>query len=473
MMYGRYHKDGEKLKLMLPKARQPIMLTYDEDNVDPKHYRTLINKAVRQRRHVNFKRAHNEAILYFRREPYFKDVHNELHKILAKHKYPLLQGPLVPQLDIAYDSDIEYNKLTFQHDEAQSCMHWSPIMDGLHSLEMIKDLNDTSYEKKDNCTFEIESLQGDKIYGPVCSMEGNLVYTCQFSKCRVACPCTICVYVRNTHDTNNEKRKLTECMNHCQDHKLKLPWTFNAAEDHFTMVASKPNEFHYATPYAGIPLSCQACSNDVIEHQILHLVFHLNCKFCKQEFRPFKNESVLSIADFKQAEIDLINKEDRTCSICLKLCQDKASRKSHQKRTHGQSSCSKCNQTFTSQGKLKYHKTTVHAVTKKETKETLHATDEMHQCNDCGKQFNQNYNLLRHLKEVHNFTNLNLDYAEVDNFVFKCQECNAAFSRNSCLKRHKDTVHNEKKKYTCLKCGKLSTRKDNHNRHIKTCMPDD
>ena len=99
---------------------------------------------------------------------------------------------------------------------------------------------------------------------------------------------------------------------------------------------------------------------------------NLNCKFCKQEFRPFKNESVLSIADFKQAEIDLINKEDRTCSICLKLCQDKASRKSHQKRTHGQSSCSKCNQTFTSQGKLKYHKTTVHAVTKKETKETLH-----------------------------------------------------------------------------------------------------
>ena len=94
-----------------------------------------------------------------------------------------------------------------------------------------------------------------------------------------------------------------------------------------------------STPYAGIPRSCQICTNDVLEHQILHLIVHLNCKFCRQEFRPFEYRSIVNIYDFKMAEVELRKEEESTCPSFLKVCFDIKSRKRHEKRSHGSHTC--------------------------------------------------------------------------------------------------------------------------------------
>ena len=96
------------------------------------------------------------------------------------------------------------------------------------------------------------------------------------------------------------------------------------------MVNKDVNYFQFATPYSGIPVNCESCSKDVLEHQILHLLVHLSCKFCCFEFRPFEKESIVTLGNFTTAERNMIKDENRTCSICFFKCRDILARKRHE-----------------------------------------------------------------------------------------------------------------------------------------------
>jgi len=184
------------------------------------------------------------------------------------------------------------------------------------------------------------------------------------------------------------------------------------------MIVSEQNYYHFSTPYAGIPRSCQICTNDVLEHQILHLIVHLNCKFCRQEFRPFEYRSIVNIYDFKMAEVELRKEEDSTCPSCLKVCFDKKSCKRHEKRSHGSHTCTDCQQIFTSRGKLNYHCQLVHTGYKNGSTKDPQVNVETFECNECEAKFNKNFNLIRHLKEVHLTTSLNVKYVQLHNLTY-------------------------------------------------------
>ena len=91
-------------------------------------------------------------------------------------------------------------------------------------------------------------------------------------------------------------------------------------------------------------------------------------------------------------------------------------------------------------------------------------------CPDCGKSFTLENNMIRHLREVHRYTNTNLDYAPIDSDIIRCRECDETFLRETNFKRHTETVHgsgNTRKIFKCPSCGQDFSRKDNLTRHMK------
>ena len=125
------------------------------------------------------------------------------------------------------------------------------------------------------------------------------------------------------------------------------------------MVTNDTNYFKFATPYAGIPLNCHACSKDVL---VLHLVVHLSCKFCSLEFRPFEKESIVTLGDLTKAVRSMIKDENRRCSICFIKCKDRLARIKHAINKHKQKErklkCDICNKSYFNKTSLKYHNET-------------------------------------------------------------------------------------------------------------------
>ena len=123
--------------------------------------------------------------------------------------------------------------------------------------------------------------------------------------------------------------------------------------------------------------------------------------------------------------------------------------------------CKLCNGLFSSSTKLSEHKRIEHIGA---------IIENQSECSDCGKIFTFTRALLRHLKEVHRYTEENLDYAPDDSDTLHCKECDATFLREAHLKRHKETVHgsgNRRKMINCPSCGHKFSRKDSLTRHMK------
>ena len=204
---------------------------------------------------------------------------SSLEHILSKHSFPLLQGPSIPQLDCVIYGNKTPNemlmaKTIFSHSESQECGEWTPIQSGLDGWGNIS--TNTSQEKSQCEIYTVSQLE-KRIQGPSTSKKDrNLLYTCQLQNCSIKCPCSICRNIKEECNYNCGSKMCNKCIQQCTQHKLKLPWTFNAKTDNFTIVTRDINYFQYATPYAGIPLNCNSCTNDVLEHQILHLVVHLS-----------------------------------------------------------------------------------------------------------------------------------------------------------------------------------------------------
>ena len=253
-------------------------------------------------------------------------------------------------------------------------------------------------------------------------------------------------------------------------------------------------KYLFATPYAGIPLSCDSCTKDVQEHQVLHLVWHVRCRFCRFEMRPFEQKSVVSKMDYKLAEKIVKRNDARTCSICLCTSQDAFARRKHEETVHeGRKdlgySCVKCGKSYTNRNALNYHEQTHNEIIKHDCalcelqfssernlvkhSELKHGEKtQIFKCEKCNVNISNKSNFDRHNRENHYEIKVNCDYVEdLDSLnILKCENCDQTFKRKFDLKRHIGSTHSEietKQHFDCPDCGKKFSRKFALNRHTK------
>ena len=399
------------------------------------------------------------------------DVPRTLQKLLQNNPYPLSQGPVILPLDCATEdkkseSEIVNAKTMFKHKESQKCFEWRPKLGGISAWG--GEGNKIGYDIKD-ANFSIE--------GAASSLEKEILYTCNFQKCIIQCPCSIC-----TEKCRNctEKHK---CQ--CSEHELIPPHLFQNKTHHFTMITDKIDKYRYAVPHAGIPLSCPSCTKDVLEHQTLHLIFHIKCRFCRYLLRPLEEcSSVITFKDFKKAAISVRKSDLKTCSYCFFICKDKYERINHEATIHENKpkkyKCDNCSKTYSNRNALSYHQRTKHEpvsetypcdtcdshftfqealVKHKQRKHKEGPLTVENKCEDCGQHFNQRSHLFRHMKEQH------ANYSS----SLCCEQCGIKFTRYETLRRHIRTFHTKelKTKVQCCKCNITFSRKENLLRHMK------
>ena len=286
-------------------------------------------------------------------------------------------------------------------------------------------------------------------------------------------------------------------MPQCNQHKLKVPYLFDPATDLFTIVTERITEYRFAYGYAGVPADCKQCSVDVLEHQVLHLVQHQLCRFCRFESRPLEQfKGSKSFNTFKRAEQKLNLLDNKTCSTCLKECRDLYPRKLHEKIAHEKEAqkfkCELCSKSYVCQSSLDYHVRTKHGEDQKADnptcedcgkqfsapsslarhKKMFHCTEALPSpklvCGDCGKTFTLNANLRRHKREKHFKIQVNPDFEEGPrtSLIFDCENCDMKFKRKDHLRRHVMHAHTEKK-LVCCHCDQKFVRQDNLRRHMQ------
>lgn len=136
-------------------------------------------------------------------------------------------------------------------------------------------------------------------------------------------------------------------------------------------------------------------------------------------------------------------------------------------------SCVVCNKSFTTKWNLKLHRWTHAARSAKPFRCTLcsgafvrraefvahmhaHRAQRPYTCNICGCQFIRKYNCQRHVRE----------HDAAKRFVCKVPDCGKAFHRSYYLSEHMK-VHSGARPFACTVCGKTSSNKSNHNKHVK------
>ncbi|XP_013192919.1 uncharacterized protein LOC106136812 [Amyelois transitella] len=135
--------------------------------------------------------------------------------------------------------------------------------------------------------------------------------------------------------------------------------------------------------------------------------------------------------------------------------------------------CIICNKAFTTKWNLKLHRWTHMSRSAKPFKCTLckgafirqteyishmnaHKSVKPYTCNYCGCQFIRKYNCQRHVRE----------HEMAKKYVCKVPECGKSFHRSYYLSEHMK-VHSGARPFSCNICGKTSSNKSNHNKHVK------
>ena len=382
-MIGFSHKLGKRqFHLTIPKSKHYKVLAV-RDGEQELLEELFVEKAV----------TIDESEALHHSQPFVKigeDLPRTLQKILLKHPYPLSQGPVMLPVDCLTSehferspipksfSEVLTTKTVFSHGESQGCFEWLPMINGVTAWGQ----KTPSYDTK-NLTFSVSAVASTR--------DMSVVYTCNFTKCVIHCPCTICRDRRVNCKFLCKTEVCCGCNSQCTQHEIKVARLFQFGTDHYTLKTEMMAKYRLGTAYAGIPLSCESCTRDVLEHQVLHLTWHVRCRFCRFEMRPFEHKSVVSRIDFQTAEKVIKDRDARTCSVCLLQSKSSYSRKKHEQRIHfGEDrkySCDKCGKTYSNRNALNYHEET--------------HDDNKCECDLCGFKTSTKINLLKHKQVQH------------------------------------------------------------------------
>ncbi|XP_037975608.2 uncharacterized protein LOC105383886 [Plutella xylostella] len=260
-------------------------------------------------------------------------------------------------------------------------------------------------------------------------------------KCTV-CDCTFRRYSnmlqhRDRHHMH-KKPKIRDYVCHCGEiyhSRAKLRW-------------------HKET-HDGKPKACQYCSDKFIHLSSLtrHVRRTHNAYFMRDDLK--KNENV-------------------PCPVCKQVYL-RSNLKTHMRTHSGKRPyhCVICNKAFTTQWNLKLHRWTHMSRSAKPFKCSLckgafirqseyishmnaHKSVRPYTCNYCGCQFIRKYNCQRHVKE----------HETAKKYVCKVPDCGKSFHRSYYLSEHMK-VHSGARPFSCNICGKTSSNKSNHNKHVK------
>nr|XP_021195584.2 uncharacterized protein LOC110380051 [Helicoverpa armigera] len=162
------------------------------------------------------------------------------------------------------------------------------------------------------------------------------------------------------------------------------------------------------------------------------------------------------------------------CPVCAQLYPRPALR-AHLLTHSGQRPhvCVVCSKAFTTKWNLKLHRWTHMSRSAKPFKCGLckgafirhseyvshmnaHKSVRPYTCNYCGCQFIRKYNCQRHVRE----------HEMAKKYVCKVPECGKSFHRSYYLSEHMK-VHSGARPFACNICGKTSSNKSNHNKHVK------
>ncbi|XP_047504581.1 uncharacterized protein LOC125049388 [Pieris napi] len=135
--------------------------------------------------------------------------------------------------------------------------------------------------------------------------------------------------------------------------------------------------------------------------------------------------------------------------------------------------CVTCDKAFTTKWNLKLHRWTHASRSSKPYKCTLckgaffrqseyaahvnaHRSVRPYTCKHCGRQFIRKYNCQRHVRE----------HETAKRYACEVPDCGKTFHRSYYLTEHM-RVHSGARPFACNVCGKTSTNKSNHNKHVK------
>ena len=417
-----------------------------------------------------------------------------LKELLLQHPFPRSQGPLRMPIKCENLTRVFRDKTLFSHSESQLRSAWVPLVKGSNGWS----------GNQGQVTYKVTDLS-TSIQGAASTRNKSMLYTCTRLGCTIECPCNICTDTENLQCKRGHRSGLcSNCNTQCGRHEIKVPHLFDATTDMYTIITDEldMDKYLFAFGYAGIPRSCSHCSEDVMQHQIYHLVYHPLCRFCSFEFRPFEfllvNKS--GRCTFKKTVIFINMRDLKTCSTCLLECKDKKARERHEAIVHHNAiqkfKCDLCPSSYSNKNAMGYHFEQKHQQpvqrhpcdvcdlhfstlsTLKTHKSIKHRSidqveseeESKEECEDCGKKFLLLSSLNRHQREQHFDVKFNIDFYEgLDPpKSFECEQCGHKFKRMEHLRRHVQRKHSGTTTFKCSQCGKIFGRQDALSLHMKS-----
>ena len=170
---------------------------------------------------------------------------------------------------------------------------------------------------------KIDAINSGELNSKVDSeCDEEILYTCIHKKCKIPCPCSICV-------TEEDQ---------CSEHNMRHSKLFDEKKD--SMLIRSDASFcrdasflssSYLVKYSGIPVNCLKCRKDLVHHKAYHIAFHENCKFCIQNWFKLRAESV---SEFKENQKKEDHYYDSVCPYCNKKCCELYFAKKHVEYEH-------------------------------------------------------------------------------------------------------------------------------------------
>ncbi|KAK3870361.1 hypothetical protein Pcinc_024412 [Petrolisthes cinctipes] len=212
-------------------------------------------------------------------------------------------------------------------------------------------------------------------------------------------------------------------------------------------------QLHLSTKHEAAKFTCLRCQRSFKWKQSYrkHMALYhgeaqlkYKCGLCTRRF--------LTTSELRIHQVVHSSERKHLCDVCGKAFKHEYTRDKHVKTVHRddrEHMCPQCGALFKAKAYLDQHLSHVHT-----TKERV-------KCKHCGHDFKTEANLRSHIKTVH----------KTKNRKYPCKNCSKTFLAPKDLARH-SKVHTGVKDFSCPKCHRCFSRKDNMAAHLRTHVID-